>query len=430
MMKYYTGNHTGDTPGNLPQPYYWWEAGAMFGGLVDYYYYTGDNQYNEVTTEALLFQVGPNADYMTPNQTKTEGNDDQGFWGLAAMSAAENKFPDPPPNKPQWLALAQAVFNSQALRWDTEYCNGGLRWQIFTFNTGYDYKNTISNGCFFNLGARLAMYTGNQTYADWAEKTWNWIEAVGFMDSKYNFYDGGHTPLNCSDINHIQWSYNPAVFLLGAANMYNFVSFYDFPCSAFAKHKAQTNGDEKWRQRVEGILNATSIFYNTPNQPNVMAEMACEAIGKCDTDNKSFKAYMSRWLAATAKVAPFTYPTVRDRLRASAAAAALQCSGGADGETCGLRWTEGAKYDGSAGVGEQMSAMEVFQTNLLASVNGPVKNSTGGTSKGNPAAGTGGTSIQPGLLKGEITHKDRVGAGFLTMLVLISVVGAAWWMIS
>ena len=29
MMKYYTGNNTGDIPGNLPNPYYWWEAGAM-----------------------------------------------------------------------------------------------------------------------------------------------------------------------------------------------------------------------------------------------------------------------------------------------------------------------------------------------------------------------------------------------------------------
>jgi len=29
MMKYYTGNHTGDVPGNLPDPYYWWEAGYV-----------------------------------------------------------------------------------------------------------------------------------------------------------------------------------------------------------------------------------------------------------------------------------------------------------------------------------------------------------------------------------------------------------------
>ena len=35
------------------------------------------------------------------------------------MTAAEYKFPNPPPTKPQWLALAQGVFNSQALRWNT-----------------------------------------------------------------------------------------------------------------------------------------------------------------------------------------------------------------------------------------------------------------------------------------------------------------------
>ena len=29
MMLYYTGNRTGDVPGNLPDPYYWWECGAM-----------------------------------------------------------------------------------------------------------------------------------------------------------------------------------------------------------------------------------------------------------------------------------------------------------------------------------------------------------------------------------------------------------------
>ena len=29
MMSEYTGNRTGDTPGNLPDPYYWWECGAM-----------------------------------------------------------------------------------------------------------------------------------------------------------------------------------------------------------------------------------------------------------------------------------------------------------------------------------------------------------------------------------------------------------------
>jgi hypothetical protein len=30
MLTYYTGNRTGDIPGMLPGPYYWWEAGAMW----------------------------------------------------------------------------------------------------------------------------------------------------------------------------------------------------------------------------------------------------------------------------------------------------------------------------------------------------------------------------------------------------------------
>ena len=224
MMSMYTGNRTGDVPGNLPQPYYWWEAGAMFGALIDYWYYTGDSSYNDPVTQGMLWQMGPDKDYMTPNQTKTTGNDDQGFWGIAAMSAAENKYPDPKGSNPGWLELAQAVFNTQAPRWDNQYCNGGLRWQVFTFNNGYDYKNTISNGCFFNLAARLALYTGNSTYADWAVKAYDWTANSGFMTSDFHFYDGAHTTQNCSDVNKIQWTYNVGVYLAGAAAMWNMVS--------------------------------------------------------------------------------------------------------------------------------------------------------------------------------------------------------------
>lgn len=58
--------------------YYWWEAGAMWGTLIDYWYITGDTSYNEATSQGLLFQVGPYQDYMPPNQSKQLGNDDQG----------------------------------------------------------------------------------------------------------------------------------------------------------------------------------------------------------------------------------------------------------------------------------------------------------------------------------------------------------------
>ena len=224
MLKYYNGNTTGNTPGYLPQPYYWWEAGAMFGSLIDYWYYTGDTTYNDVVTEALLWQVGPNQDFMPPNQTKDEGNDDQSFWGMAALTAAEVNFPNPPPDQPQWLALAQAVFNTQAARWDETTCGGGLRWQIFTFNSGYNYKNAISNGAFFATAARLGRYTGNSSYVEWAERAWDWVASVGLMDDSYHFFDGTDDTINCTSVNHIQWSYNAGIYLLGAATMWNIVS--------------------------------------------------------------------------------------------------------------------------------------------------------------------------------------------------------------
>ncbi|KAK0109985.1 hydrolase 76 protein [Cadophora gregata] len=407
MMSYYTGNHTGDIPGNLPAPYYWWEAGAMFGAMVDYWYYTGDSTYNDVTTEALLWQVGPNRDYMTPNQTKTEGNDDQGFWGLAAMSAAEVNFPNPPQEQPQWLALAQAVFNTQAPRWDLTSCGGGLKWQIFTFNNGYNYKNSISNGCFFNLGARLAKYTGNDTYSDWAEKTYVWMEAIGLIDQNYYVFDGSDDLINCTRVNRLQWTYNAGAMLLGAANMYN-----------------HTNGSTIWKTRLDGLIKGLDVFF--PNGQNVMQEVACENNGLCNVDQHSFKAYLARWMAATTKMAPYTYDTIMAKLAPSAQAAAAQCCGGDNGRTCGLRWSMGSTWDGSYGVGQEMAALEVIQSNLISQVAGPVTNATGGTSVGDPNAGSTTVTYLP---VGPATSADRGGAGFLTALVLVSFIAMIWWMI-
>lgn len=109
--------------------------------LIDYWFYTGDSAHNDLVMQGMLHQVGENRDFLPANQTKSIGNDDQGFWGIAAMLAAERGFPDPPRDQPQWLALAKAVFNDLAGRWDDQTCDGGLRWQVYAFNVGYTYKS-------------------------------------------------------------------------------------------------------------------------------------------------------------------------------------------------------------------------------------------------------------------------------------------------
>lgn len=80
----------------------------------------------------------------------------------------------------------------------------------------------ISNGCFFNLAARLARYTNNATYAQYAEQTWTWLQGVGLIDQKtWQVYDGAHVGSNCTDINRNTFSYVSAILVEGAAFMYN-----------------------------------------------------------------------------------------------------------------------------------------------------------------------------------------------------------------
>ena len=169
------------------------------------------------------------------------------------------------------------------------------------------------------------------------------------------------------------------------------------------------------------------FFIGTNN--SVMSEIACEPHGTCDTDMLSYKAYLSRWMAHSIKYAPFIHDLVMPKLRTSAIAAAQQCSGGSNGQMCGSKWTQGTQWDGTQGVGQQMSALEVIQANLIENTSAPVTNSTGGTSQGNPSGGNSGSaSADPAQPTSPIETKDRVGAGILTTLVCMCIIGGVWWM--
>lgn len=80
-----------------------------------------------------------------------------------------------------------------------------------------------------NLGARLARYTGNTTYSDAAEKTYDWLWSVNYIDhDTYKVYDGGHVEHNCTDINKAQFSYSIAVLTQATAFLWNIVSSLDY----------------------------------------------------------------------------------------------------------------------------------------------------------------------------------------------------------
>ncbi|MCJ1471415.1 hydrolase 76 protein [Lambiella insularis] len=366
MMSYYTGNTTGNPAdvGLLPQPYYWWEAGAMWGAMVDYWYYTGDTSYNDVVAQAILSQASPTNDFMMPVQHYDLGNDDQVFWALTAMSAAEYNLPNPSSNI-TWIELATNAFNDFTTRWNTTQCNGGLKWQIFPSNAGYDYKSSIANGGFFQLTARLARYTGNTTYLTWNDKVWDWMSGVNYISSGYNVYDGAGdlSPGNCSQVDQAQWTYNNAALIYGCAMLADI-----------------TDSSTPWLNRTAGLLYTGTYLFFSPfaNSSGVMFEQQCEKANNCDNDQFSFKAYLSRWLYGTAKLLPDFENNIIDLMAPSALAAAQSCSGGSNGRSCGSRWWYPG-FDGILGLGQQMSALEAIHGLLLNLVDAPAMAPSNGT---------------------------------------------------
>lgn len=162
--------------------------------------------------------------------------------------------------------------------------------------------------------------------------------------------------------------------------------------------------------------------------PYIMWEIECEPQGNCDPDQKSFKAYLSRWMAATTKVAPWTADYIMPRLQASAEAAAASCTGSVApnyGTMCGLVWVN-ETWDGTYGIGQQMNALEVIQSNLINNVQAPVTSNTGGTSQGDPTAGTG-TTVTPSYHKYNIDTSDKAGASILTIMFGGGSIAAALW---
>jgi mannan endo-1,6-alpha-mannosidase len=129
-----------------------------------------------------------------------------------------------------------------------------LRWQVFSDNTGYDYKNSIANAVFMQLAARLSRYTGNTTYGDWADKVFTWLEGTNLINNtSWMIADGAHVESNCTDINHAYFSYNPAAAIYTAAVMYNITT------------------QSIWEERMMGIINSSTQHFSRHSRTRPMS---------------------------------------------------------------------------------------------------------------------------------------------------------------
>ncbi|KAL4802822.1 putative glycosyl hydrolase [Aspergillus unguis] len=390
MMSHYQGSKSGNTPGIIKDN--WWEGGAMFMTLIQYWYWTGDTTYNDATRKGMLWQQGRN-DFFPNNHSQYLGNDDQMFWGLAAMTAAELNFPEQE-DQPSWVSLAQGVFNTQIPRWDESACGGGMRWQIWPYQAGYNIKNAITNGGLFQLAARLGRYTGNETYIHWAEKLWDWSRMTPLVGPEWKVMDTIRIPDHCKISSDSQWTYNYGAYIGGAAYMYNL-----------------TNGGYKWKAGIDGLLGTTwKQFF----KKQAMSEWWCDLSMTCNRNEDMFKGFLSSWLTFTTTVATYTADEIIPRIKTSAAGAAHQCF---QDKSCGRRWWQ-ENWDGTSSMESDMSALSIFSSSMISFKRGaqPLTLATGATSQSNPSAGTNDdTEVR---VDRPVTTTDRAGAAILTGLFI------------
>ncbi|KAI1311521.1 glycosyl hydrolase family 76-domain-containing protein [Xylaria venustula] len=395
LMSFYKGDIPGLLPGPPPEgDYYPWSGGALWAAMLDYRSRTGDTQYDDKISEGLLWQRGPNNDYLAPNWSASTGNDDQAIWAMAALLAAETGFTEPETDNTTWLALAQNVFDEQSSksrRVSSGSCEGALRWQIFPVNNGYNYIATSANVAYTKLGSRLSLQDGNnKTLADLVEDTFDLLENSKIIDSKFDVYEGAQVS-DCDEINKIQFSYVSALALESAAVMYN-----------------STDGDSKWKTLVDGLAGRTiDVFF----PDGVAKEVACEPT-TCDTDMTFFKSFLHRSLASTMKVAPYTSSLILPVLKSSAEAAAASCTGGDNGRMCGLVWSGGS--NNQTGAGSQMSVLSALLSLLPTEVVANSTNSsTGGNETSTPASTT---SSSPTATKTPGSDGTDANVSFIVLL--------------
>ncbi|KAI0197173.1 glycoside hydrolase family 76 protein [Xylaria flabelliformis] len=404
LMSYYTGEIPGLLPGPPPEgDYYPWTGGALWAAMLDYRSRTGDTQYDDKISQGLLWQRGSNNDYLPANWSATAGNDDQAIWGMAALAAAETGFAGPGVDNLKWLDLVQNVFDEQSS--DARHvangsCAGGLRWQIFTFNSGYNYISTLANVAYANLGARLSLQDGkNQTQAKSVEETFNWLQTSKFIDAKFNVYDGASVP-ECDQINRVQPSFAAGLAVEGAAVMYN-----------------STSGNDKWKKILDGLVQRTiDVFF----PDGVATEVACEP-SHCNTDMTFFKYFLHRSLASTMKVAPYTTSLIQPVLKTSAQAAVESCTGGDNKRMCGLVWS--AHDNNHTGAGPQMSVLGALLSLLPVETAANASNSsssTGNSGTNNATTSTAGSSQPSNTPKSSAAHSGVSAVVVLGSLLLAS----------
>ncbi|TPX63076.1 hypothetical protein SpCBS45565_g06900 [Spizellomyces sp. 'palustris'] len=208
----------------------WYVSGIIWGMVFDNSHYNGDRAQDTVAGSAMLEATFKETGDLLGGAQRTiqeklrgKWNDDLGWWSLSMMSAVEaydkNVFI---PGGAKFVDVAALTWNEILEQWDETTCNGGIYWSRNREDPSANkrtFKSVITHSQFVELGARLAIATGNTTYLNWSDKVYNWMKTSGLVTADWAVLDGANAP-TCTQVDRTEWSYNAGTLMGALAYMY------------------------------------------------------------------------------------------------------------------------------------------------------------------------------------------------------------------
>ena len=165
-----------------------WQRFVIISTLSDYELLSADRRFHATAARALA------------NRRGLDGNDDDLWVAQADLDMARLT------HAPGLLADARRIFDMVAQRyWDTR-CRGGVWW-----DHARTYKNAITNELFLATAVRLYQQTHDDTYRDWAGRSWAWLRDSGMINASGLVNDG--LDAHCANNAGPAYSYNQGVIL-------------------------------------------------------------------------------------------------------------------------------------------------------------------------------------------------------------------------
>ncbi|KAH9825250.1 family 76 glycoside hydrolase [Melampsora americana] len=277
LLTYYIPTQTGVFP-QAQTP--WHESGMIWGMFFDYAKWTGDTQFLDLVTDALV-----NISYVTEHdflggsavsvvQTILGVWNDDVLWpSQVTVGGAEVFGPNAimPRSNGDWISLATKTYDQTGVETDDK-CGGGIYWSRDRGSPSGVYKSLITQIEFISQGARNYLQTKNETALAQSKTVLDWIMSSGLGNLNTGELLDGMPTTDCTKFTKTSWSYNYGQ-LIGSLAWMNLAT------------KNQT------------YLDMISPFFDYSVKlfaPTGVITERCEADVSCNRDQQGFKAIYAR----------------------------------------------------------------------------------------------------------------------------------------